>query len=147
MHDDLRRLLEHQLELAQFLHSCGSLAPLAATLNDNGEVVSETFAGDRAQRATAEDAVRHFEGKFHRDRATIRASVVLFHAAVDGRAVRVARSADDARALVAWLRHSSGISEQVVIEYSVHVAKRSDIAEIHYGDPQCSDLPPTSLRN
>lgn len=122
IHDDLAQLLDSQLEFLQSLHAEGDLAPLAASMDLEGEVRGQALTvAPGHENPPIAFALNYFAERFRaafKD-GRIRAAAVFFHGNTAGGSTRPALTREEANSLVAWLEHASGQSVQAVIGYSM----------------------------
>lgn len=146
VHEDLLELLDAGMRLVRDLHACGSLAPLAVSLDNSGEVTAEAYTEDRAEDGgSVEDAIGFFRSKFERelyDEELVRAGAIFFHGVMIDGEVQVAHQRHEAGELVVWLFHVSGEADQALMSYTVSLPPDATAAPlIEYGPPAFSNLP------
>lgn len=125
LHPDLSAILEDHFDFACRLHAVRSLAPLAASMADDGEINGTALLADEEEPAasdvTADDAIGIFTEKFvQAARAgAIRASAIFFHGYDSGEPpVLPAQDEDEANCIVALLDHRDGQAVYGVIGYA-----------------------------
>jgi hypothetical protein len=141
---DLLVLIERQMPLLRELHRLGSLAPVAATMDEGGEVTGEAFTNDEAANVPVENTLDRFARQFARafaDGEPIKAAAIFFHGHTADASVHAAHTIDEANAIVAWLQHQTGQSVQAVIRYKLERVAGSDVTEWMYGEPIFSEVP------
>lgn len=125
LHPDLSAILEDQFDFACRLHAVRSLAPLAASMADDGEINGTALLADEedlaASEVTADDAIGIFTERFAQAAraGAIRASAIFFHGYDSGEPpVLPAQDEDEANCIVALLDHRDGQAVYGVIGYA-----------------------------
>ena len=120
VHDDLRFLIDSQMPLVSALYARGSFAPLAATLDLQGEVAGEAFTADDAEESgSVDEAIEHFSTKFTAaiSAGSLRAAAIFFYGFLDPEGgAQIAHQTDEVQVLVVRLYHAQepGFADAII---------------------------------
>jgi hypothetical protein len=135
---DILDLLESQMPLLRALHRRGNLAPIAASMDPDGNIGADSLAAEDLTDSSVETTLYQFARRFGRalESHALRAAGIFFHGHTEDRIVEAAHTLGTANALVAWLQHESGLSVQAVMRYERLVAAEGSEDETwRYGSP------------
>lgn len=119
IHPQLDEIMKYILPFVRELHLGGSLAPVAASMDNTGELNGDAYMADNNQNLSIQDALDSFEKKYREAAAVgeIVASAIFFHGVALSEPIRPAQTCEEACSIVGLLEHVGGSSFFFVIPY------------------------------
>lgn len=125
IHPQLDEILNYMSPLVRELHSAGSLAPVAATMDKTGELNGDAYivenSDDSSANLSIQDVLDRFEKK-HREAAAVGeivASAIFFHGVALSEPIRPAQTYEEACTIVGLVEHIDGDSFFFVVPYEI----------------------------